>query len=62
MTPILSVVMRDLRRITLMMRFAGIATWILIARDGRMYKEDIRRVYDGSIFYEIAARREKKSQ
>lgn len=40
----------------------GIATWILIARDGKIYKEDIRRIFDGSIFYEIAARREKKSQ
>lgn len=40
--------------------FEWIATYILIARDGRMYKDDIRRIYDGSIFYEIAARREKK--
>jgi hypothetical protein len=24
-----------------------------------MMKEDIRRIYDGSIFYEIAERREK---
>jgi peroxygenase len=37
----------------------GIATYILIARDGKMQKEDIRRIYDGSLFFEIAARREK---
>lgn len=42
--------------------FEWIATWILIARDGRIYKEDTRRIFDGSIFYEIAARREKKTQ
>lgn len=39
----------------------GLATYILLwPEDGRMKKEDIRGVYDGSIFYEIAARREKK--
>lgn len=43
-------------------RFAGMATWILIAREGRIHKEDIRGIYDGSIFYEIAARREKQKQ
>ncbi len=37
---------------------AGIATWILLwPEDGVMKKEDIRRVYDGSIFYDIAAKR-----
>jgi peroxygenase len=39
----------------------GIATYLLLwPEDGRMKKEDIRRVYDGSLFYEIAARREKQ--
>lgn len=28
--------------------------------DGRMTKEDIRGIYDGSIFYTIAARRSQK--
>jgi hypothetical protein len=40
------------------MRRPGIATYIMLwPEDGRMKKEDIRRVYDGSLFYEIAARR-----
>jgi peroxygenase len=39
------------------------ATWILLwPEDGRMKKEDIRRIYDGSLFYEIAARRSKQKQ
>ncbi|QSZ31042.1 hypothetical protein DSL72_000603 [Monilinia vaccinii-corymbosi] len=44
--------------------FEWSATWILLwPEDGRMKKEDIRRIYDGSLFYEIAARNEKnKSQ
>ena len=38
----------------------GAATYLLLwPRDGRMMKEDIRGIYDGSIFYTIAARREK---
>jgi hypothetical protein len=38
----------------------GIATYIMLwPEDGRMMKEDIRRIYDGSIFYTIAERREK---
>ncbi|KAH7317639.1 Caleosin related protein-domain-containing protein [Rhexocercosporidium sp. MPI-PUGE-AT-0058] len=41
--------------------FEWIATWILLwPDDGRMKKEDIRRIYDGSLFFEIAARREKR--
>jgi hypothetical protein len=41
----------------------GIATWILLwPEDGRIEKEDIRQIYDGSLFFEIAARREKKKQ
>jgi peroxygenase len=42
--------------------YAGIAMYILIAKNGRMQKEDIRRVYDGSLFFEIAARREKRCE
>lgn len=39
----------------------GMATYLLLwPEDGRMQKDDIRRIFDGSIFYEIAARREKK--
>ncbi|KAF2134792.1 Caleosin-domain-containing protein [Dothidotthia symphoricarpi CBS 119687] len=41
--------------------FEWTATYIMLwPEDGRMMKEDIRGVYDGSIFYTIAARREKK--
>ncbi|CAD6498819.1 BgTH12-04477 [Blumeria graminis f. sp. triticale] len=40
--------------------FEWTATYILLwPADGRMMKEDIRRVYDGSIFYEIASHRSK---
>ncbi|KAF8862579.1 Caleosin-domain-containing protein [Acephala macrosclerotiorum] len=39
------------------------ATYLLLwPKDGRMKKEDIRGIYDGSLFFEIAARREKKKQ
>ncbi|KAB5577834.1 Caleosin related protein-domain-containing protein [Coniochaeta sp. 2T2.1] len=31
--------------------------WLLFQRDGLVSKEDIRRTYDGSIFYEIRERR-----
>ncbi|KLU91837.1 hypothetical protein MAPG_10786 [Magnaporthiopsis poae ATCC 64411] len=42
--------------------FEWLATYILLwPRDGHMRKEDIRGVYDGSIFYTIAARREKEA-
>ncbi|KAF2113070.1 Caleosin related protein-domain-containing protein [Lophiotrema nucula] len=41
--------------------FEWLATYILLwPEDGMMKKEDIRGVYDGSIFYTIAARRVKK--
>lgn len=41
----------------------GLATYILLwPEDGRMMKEDIRRIYDGSIFYEIAERRANKGR
>lgn len=40
----------------------GLATYILLWPEDRiMRKEDIRKVYDGSIFYEIAERRENQS-
>jgi len=43
--------------------FEWMATWILLwPEDGRMKKEDIRRIYDGSLFYDIAARRSKQKQ
>lgn len=36
----------------------GGATYILLwPEDGKMHKEDVRRVYDGSIFYDMAAAR-----
>jgi peroxygenase len=39
----------------------GIATYLLLwPVDGRMMKEDIRRIYDGSLFFEISARRSKQ--
>lgn len=38
--------------------FEWMATYIMLwPDDGRMMKEDIRGIYDGSIFYTIAARR-----
>ncbi|ROT43139.1 Caleosin-domain-containing protein [Sodiomyces alkalinus F11] len=41
--------------------FEWLATYILLwPEDGRMLKDDIRGVYDGSIFYTIASRRAKK--
>ncbi|KAJ5040456.1 uncharacterized protein L3040_006112 [Drepanopeziza brunnea f. sp. 'multigermtubi'] len=41
--------------------FEWIATWFLLwPEDGRMKKDDIRRIYDGSIFFEIAERRRNK--
>jgi len=40
--------------------FEWLATWILLwPKDGKLMKEDVRRVYDGSLFYEIAERRER---
>ncbi len=35
---------------------------MLWPEDGEMKKEDIRRVYDGSIFYTIANRRARKQK
>ena len=48
-------------RMSLLM-ITGIATYIMLwPEDGRMMKEDIRGIYDGSIFYTLAERREKAS-
>jgi hypothetical protein len=33
---------------------------LLLPEDGRMKKDDIRRVFDGSIFYEVAAKQERQ--
>ncbi|PBP28437.1 caleosin domain containing protein [Diplocarpon rosae] len=42
--------------------FEWIATWILLwPEDGRMKKDDIRRIYDGSLFFEISERRRKQA-
>lgn len=39
----------------------GLATYLMLwPKDGRMMKEDIRGIYDGSIFYTIAERRAAK--
>ncbi|RKK83794.1 hypothetical protein BFJ69_g2531 [Fusarium oxysporum] len=41
--------------------FEWLATYILLwPDDGRMMKEDIRGIYDGSLFYKVAARRASK--
>ncbi|KAK1985445.1 Caleosin related protein-domain-containing protein [Colletotrichum cereale] len=41
--------------------FEWLATYLMLwPADGRMKKEDIRGVYDGSLFYTIAARRAQK--
>ncbi|KAF5009936.1 hypothetical protein FDECE_3878 [Fusarium decemcellulare] len=41
--------------------FEWLATYIMLwPENGRMMKEDIRRIYDGSLFYTIAARRATK--
>ena len=37
----------------------GLTTYLMLwPEDGVMKKDDVRRVYDGSIFFEIAERRE----
>ncbi|KAF2623281.1 Caleosin-domain-containing protein [Macroventuria anomochaeta] len=40
--------------------FEWLATYLMLwPEDGRMMKEDIRGIYDGSIFYSLAARRSR---
>ncbi|EYE95639.1 caleosin family protein [Aspergillus ruber CBS 135680] len=38
------------------------STWLLIQRDGKIYKEDVRAVMDGSIFWRIREERQKTRQ
>lgn len=41
--------------------FEWMATYVMLwPEDGRIMKEDIRKLYDGSLFYVVAARRAKK--
>jgi peroxygenase len=41
----------------------GTATYLMLwPEDGRIMKEDVRAIYDGSIFQRIADKREKKMQ
>ncbi|KAL4933012.1 caleosin family protein [Aspergillus undulatus] len=35
-------------------------TWLLIQRDGKVYKDDLQGVYDGSIFWKIAEARKSR--
>ncbi|WQF89294.1 Putative EF-hand domain pair, EF-Hand 1, calcium-binding protein [Colletotrichum destructivum] len=37
--------------------FEWATTWVLLAKDGRVHKEDLRRVYDGSLFWEVRDKR-----
>ena len=48
------------RRRALELTSIGLATYVLLwPADGKMKKDDIRRMYDGSIFYHIDAERRK---
>jgi len=29
------------------------SSWLLLQKDGRVDKEDLRKIYDGSIFFEV---------
>lgn len=41
----------------------GIAAYILLwPEDGRMYKDEIRGIYDGTIFWKIAEARAQKAR
>lgn len=40
--------------------FEWITTWLLVQKDGKVYKEDVRQVFDGSIFWRIRDSRMKK--
>lgn len=35
-------------------------TWLLLQRDGRLWKEDLRAMYDGTLFWKIRDERMKK--
>ncbi|KAL4890306.1 Caleosin related protein-domain-containing protein [Aspergillus ambiguus] len=36
-------------------------TWLLIQKNGRIYKDDLRAVYDGSIFWKVREARQSKA-
>ena len=33
-------------------------TWVLLQRDGRVWKEDLRQCYDGTLFWRLKRERE----
>ena len=37
-------------------------TWLLLQRDGRLWKEDLRSIYDGTLFWRMREEREKNGQ
>ncbi|KAL8655334.1 MAG: hypothetical protein Q9226_003090 [Calogaya cf. arnoldii] len=37
-------------------------TWLLLQRDGRLWKEDLRAIYDGTLFWKIREERAKKGK
>ncbi|RAH77341.1 Caleosin-domain-containing protein [Aspergillus japonicus CBS 114.51] len=37
-------------------------TWLLLQKDGRIYKDDLRQVYDGSIFWNIRKKRQESGR
>ncbi|KAI8282231.1 hypothetical protein K4K56_011221 [Colletotrichum sp. SAR 10_98] len=37
--------------------FEWVTTWMLLADEGKVHKEDLRRVYDGSLFWDIREKR-----
>lgn len=44
-----------------MLEIIGLATYLMLwPADGKMRKDDIRRIYDGSIFYTLANQRAAK--
>ncbi|EGO24541.1 hypothetical protein SERLADRAFT_468018 [Serpula lacrymans var. lacrymans S7.9] len=40
--------------------FEWVTAWLLLQQGGRVDKEDLRRLYDGSIFFEISEARQSK--
>ncbi|KAL8953128.1 MAG: hypothetical protein Q9222_001011 [Ikaeria aurantiellina] len=37
-------------------------TWLLLQRDGRVWKEDLKAMYDGTLFWKIRDERERKQE
>jgi hypothetical protein len=35
-----------------------VTTWLLIQKDGKIYKDDLQGVYDGSLFWKIKEARD----